>query len=151
MITAYTHVLHYCIYSNDQWKRKKAGFSYHSTATVVFSRIFVTLSPPVPRNLLIHVAANEDVSQLPEIITSPVDSCLINLKSHPDWLIRLMRANPIYLGGSLSLHLNRTSHATLNTLNHLLRTLTLCPVYLCCRKQNDSTVPILKYVIPCQC
>ena len=25
------------------------------------------------------------------------------------------------------------------------------PVYLCCRKQNDTTVRILKYVIPCQC
>ena len=53
---------------------KKASISYHSTATAVFSRIFLTPSPLVPRNLPIHVAANEDVSQLPEIIISPVDS-----------------------------------------------------------------------------
>lgn len=61
-------------YPNDQWMRKKASHSYHSTAIAVFSHIFVTLSPLVLRNLLIHVAANEDVSQLPEMIISPFNS-----------------------------------------------------------------------------
>lgn len=103
--------------------RKKASHSYHSTAIAVFSHIFVTLSPLVLRNLLIHVAANEDVSQLPEMIISPFNSWLITIKSHPDRLIRLVRANPLCLGGTLVLHLTPTPHSTLPALDHLFRTL----------------------------
>lgn len=117
--------------------RKKASHSYHSTATAVFSRIFVAPSPLVPRNLLIHVAANEDVSQLPEMIISPVNSWLTTVKLHRHKLIRLVRTNPFCLGGILSIHSNPTLHATLSALNYLLRALIYSP---CLAIGNSATL-----------
>lgn len=95
--------------------KMKASISYHSTATAVFSRISLTLSPLVLRNLPIHVAANEDVSQLPEIIISPVDSRPVAI----DRFTRLVRANRYCLGATLCLHWNPKPNFTLHAVSHL--------------------------------
>ena len=99
--------------------KKKASTSYHSTATAVFSRIFLTPFPLVLRSLPIHAAANEDASQLPEIIISSVHSWPGSIKSHHDRFTRLMRANPYCLGATLYLHWDSTPNFTLHSLSHL--------------------------------
>ena len=105
--------------------KKKASISYHSTATAVFSRIFLTPFPLVLRSLPIHVAANEDASQLPEIIIPSVHSWSVSIKSHNHRFTRLVRANPYCLGATLYLLWNPTPNFTLHFLCHLSKNVNL--------------------------